>query len=229
MRYKSFKNNCKKKLANLKCIGKDNARGMHSYLVQNNKYLVVFYRDCYNVYDMKNEIIIGILCENELYFYFIGNNHITNRMLVKKYKLKIGYWKCDGMCVIHFIEQDKFGCGYCNLDFLSSFVFLDVLLSYKGIKIINLLIDENLIDKRKPTLITMQGRYYYFGFECVFNSKNEPTVIIISGRDLNNHNKNQDIYLFNCVTHELTVKKQVELLCCKHKQKNNICCCVCDE
>ena len=40
--YKSFKNYYNKTFANLKFIGLDNARNTHSYLVQNNKYIVVF-------------------------------------------------------------------------------------------------------------------------------------------------------------------------------------------
>ena len=51
--YKSFKNFYHKIFANLKFIGLNNADNTQSYLVQNNKYIVVFggYDECYNVYD----------------------------------------------------------------------------------------------------------------------------------------------------------------------------------
>ena len=256
--YESFKKYYNKIFANLKWIGLDGARGTHSYLVQNNKYIVVFKFDQrYNVYDMENdkwmlkqdekkfkheinrsvlindEIIVGSY-EHALCFYFIGNDHITNPILIHKYTLKTQHvsFYGHGMCIIDFIKQESsqdklyqtyklkiilFG-GIHNKDFLSSFLYLDVLLSYQDNKVLSLSINENLIDKKKIKLININQntinnkRYFHFGFECVFNSKNEPIIIIIGGWDGYNDTIKKDINLFNCVTNELTRYQKVNPL-----------------
>ena len=112
---------------------------------------------------INDEIIIGS-SNKELYFYFVGNDHITNPILIHKYRLKTEgvSFHSHGMCIIDFIEQESsedklyqtyklkiilFGGGY-NKDFLSSVLYLDVLLSCVDIKVLSLSIDENLIDKK---------------------------------------------------------------------------------
>ena len=119
------------------------------------------------------------------------------------------------MCIIDFIKQDEtykltiilFG-GKRNKDFLSSFLYLNILLSYQDSKILSLSIDENLIDKNEIKLINVQEKsmeqFSEFGYECVLNSKNEPIIIIIGGPSTKT-----DIHLFNCVTHELSRQPQV--------------------
>ena len=251
--YKSFTNDYNRKFANSKHIGFKNAHFTRSYLVQNNKYILVFkLHKCYNVYDMENdkwllkqgekklkyfpergvlindEIIIGSY-DNELYFYFIGNDHITDPVLLHEYTLKtkkVSFF-FHGMCIIDFIKQESsknesqqtyafkiilFGGFYKQRDFLSSFLYLDILLSYQDIELSSISIDENLIDKNEIKLIntnaTQETRRYNFGFECIVNSKNQPVIIMIGG------NKSQSIYLFNCVTYELTRHDKVRPLYC---------------
>ena len=94
-------------------------------------------------------------------------------------------------------------------DFLSSFLYLDVLLSYQDIKLLSLSIDESSIDKKKIKLINANStkentKRYNFGFECVVNDKNEKLIIMIGGRK-----RARNIDLFNCVTYELTCHQQV--------------------
>ena len=263
--YKSFENDYKKKYANLKNIGLHfGPARTHSYSVQNNKYIVVFYENtCYNVYDMKNdkwlinsgekmlsknnssgsrsvlindEIII-ISWQQSLYFYFIGNDHIIDPILMNEYKLKtkdILFWN-HGMCIIDFIKQESlkdelyqtyklkivlFG-GTWNKNILSSFLYLDILLSYVSNdksknKIINLSIDEKLIDENKIRLrninheeIKNAPKWYDFGFECILNVKNEPIIVIIGGCDGLVKLLSRNIHLFNCVTYELIRQTQV--------------------
>ena len=185
--YKSFKCDYNKKFTNLKCIGLDNAMYTHSYLVQNNKYIVVFKKNqCYNVYDLENDIwllkkgekklkhvyhhgsrsvlindeILLISQHNQLQFYFIGNHHVTNPILIEKYTLKTNNVSFiqHGMCLIDLIKQESsqnqsyqtytfkiFLFGGYNNDFLKSFLCLDVLLSYQNVALANLSIDESII------------------------------------------------------------------------------------
>ena len=185
--YKSFKNDYKRKFANLLYIELYGAPDTHSYLVQNNKFIAVYKEnEYYNVYDMENdkwmlkqdeklvkyfvvgqstlindEIII-VSSGNQLYFYFIGNDHITDPTLIHKYTLKTKNisFIFHGMCIIDFVKQESpkdklyqtyelkiilFG-GQLNNDFLSSFLYLDVLLSYQDDKLDSISIDEKLID-----------------------------------------------------------------------------------
>ena len=56
MTFKSFENDYKKRFASLKHCDLASAQNVQSYLIENNKYLVIFYRDeYYNVYDMYND------------------------------------------------------------------------------------------------------------------------------------------------------------------------------
>ena len=197
MANKSFENDYNKKCGTLQCIGEKDARYTHSYLVEKNKYLVVFYyNDFYNVYDMINdkwmlkideknlqknmsefsrsvlindEIII-ISKDRRLYFYFIGNDYITNPTLMYNYRLKTrgASFERHGMCIIDFIKQESIATkkhaiasyklkivlfGTCNnRDILPDCLCLDILLSYNNIQVIKLSIDETLmIDKRHST------------------------------------------------------------------------------
>ena len=185
--YKSFKYDYNTQFTSLKHIGLDNAINTHSYLVQNNKYIIVFKNNqCYNVYDIHNDIwllkngekelkhvyhhgarsvlindeILIISQYNQLQFYFIGNHHITNPILIDKYTLKtsnISFIQ-HGMCIIDFIKQESsqnelhqtytfkiFLFGGYNNRFLKSFLCLDVLLSYQDVTLVDLSIDEKRI------------------------------------------------------------------------------------
>ena len=177
-----------------------------------------------------NDEMIIISSKTKLYFHFIGNNHIRDPIFAHEYTLKtkgVSFHR-HGMCITNFIQQKSqqdelyhtymlkiilFG-GDENKDFLSSFLYLDVLLSYISndakYQLVSLSIDENLIDKNKIKLVNMNTKtipnsYEAFGFECVFNSKNEPIVIVIGSCG----SGSKDICLFNCITHELTLKKRV--------------------
>ena len=111
--YRSFEYHYNKKNTNLKYIGLDNAMYTHSYLVQDNKCIVFKQDECYNAYDIENDTwllkkgekklkhfkpharsvlindkIIIVSQYDELNFYFIGNDHITDPILIHKYKLK---------------------------------------------------------------------------------------------------------------------------------------------
>ena len=253
---KSFKIDYNKEFANLQCIGLGNAHSVHSYLIQNNKYLVVFKRAlCYNVYDMENDkwlINLGakkltanissdarsvmindnlIIISNykHLYFYFIGDDHITNPILIGQRRLKarnVGYLR-HGMCIIDFIEDKKslndytsrfkfkiilFGGRDAHNGVLSSFLYLDVWLPYsfkhKSYLMDDLFINEQLISKRQIKLKNTEKIQEYewsgFGLEVTHNSKNHPVIVIIGGYQMG-----KDIHLFNCVTHELAIKRKV--------------------
>ena len=203
--YKSLTNNHDKKFANLKHIGLRGARFVHSYLIHNNKYLVLFMKDWYNVYDMENdrwflnqveqihllvpntlhsrsvlihdEIII-VSYKNDIHFHFIANEHLTVPAVMARYILKtktVDFFS-HGMSIIDFVRVKQqlefsnktkdaddvevqtytfkiilFG-GCANKHFLSSFVYLDVLLSYVSnenyYKLVILSIDEYIHDKR---------------------------------------------------------------------------------
>ena len=253
--YESLSTDYNKKFANLEHIGYDNVQGIHSYLIRNNKYLVVFDENyCYNVYDMSNDKwlldagdkylsasewtysrsvlinddIIIISQFKQLYFYFIGNNHIVDPILIRKYKLKTHKvsFNSHAMCIIDFtIEKHGqyklkimlFG-GRQNEKALSSFLILDISLSYyhekfHAFKLKSLSIKENLVNKKKIQFKNMaktglyMNSWFSFGFECILNSKNEPIVVMIGGYC---GGTSRDIHLFNCVTNELRWQKKVE-------------------
>lgn len=134
--YKSFENDYNKKFANIKHIGAWSARYTHSFLIRNNKYLIVFsYNDCYNVYDMCNDKwllkqgekgltknnsfesrsvlikdMIIISTGEKLYFYHIGNDHIRHPKLFHEYKLrnyKNVSFNGHGMCLMDFEEESS--------------------------------------------------------------------------------------------------------------------------
>ena len=283
---KSFENDYKKKFSNVHYLGLRRASYTHSYLVQNNKYLVVFREHrVYNVYDMENDkwllglgekrlrhgmgdgsrsvlindeiIIVSRAKCHELCFYFIGKNHMLDPILIHEYTLKTEdvSFKYHGMCIIDFriVQQESsdsqdrnklyhdqqtyklkiilFG-GIRNQDFLSSFLYLDILLSYMAndekFDLISLSIDENLIDKNQIKLMNTncnvdkipQNKFFTFGYQCILNYKNEPVIVIIGGQ---NDTIKRDIHLFNCVTFEFTIKKQVIPFDCKSYPAVNKC------
>ena len=275
---KSFENDYDKQFANLKYIGLNDAKHTHSYLVQNNRYLVVFVDKRYNVYDMKNdkwlinlnapdttnlikngnssrsvllndEIII-ISRRKSLWFYFIGNNHITNPLLIYTYKLKtenISY-VAHGMSIIDFREESCYDQRYkiqlilfggWNNCILSSFLHLDILLSYtwnlieKSIQHKNISIDEKLINRNLIKLNNidpkqMEYTWCRFGFECIMNDKNEAIIIMVGGNAYIPNANGTNIHLYNCATHELECKQNVLPFECqyypgtimKYKKKN---------
>lgn len=149
--YKSIQYHYNKKFANLKYAGLTSALCIHSYLVQNSNYLVVFCGDkCYNVYDMENDTwllnqrekglthnnkdtrsvlindeIIIISRHKKLFFYFIGNNHITNPILIHRHTLKTKNirFNSHGMCIIslkktqmHSTDTTNVNCNRIKLD-----------------------------------------------------------------------------------------------------------------
>ena len=273
--YRSFQNDYGKKFSNLKHIGLDAAANSHSYLVENDKYIVVFKDNaCYNVYDIEhdkwlindedgkdtglkwnntrtrsiliNDEVIIISNAEKFYFYYIGKDHITNPIFMHEYSLKtqdVAFLN-HNMCLIAFTKHTKrakdrkekynkdddddeshdtyklkilvFG-GHMNTDSLSSFLFVDILLSYSfvGDKRYSQLVsvDEHLIDKSSIKLnnvsldeITGKWDGYHCGSTCVLDSKNEAIIVIVGGKF---GTMERDIHLFNCVTHELTRKEQV--------------------
>ena len=260
--YKSFEKDYKKRFANLKHAGVhvDHAQFTHSYLVQNNKYLVVFYLDhYYNVYDMENdkwliqpnkkhlemksvqsfsqsvlindEIMI-VSCCKDICFHFIGGKYITNPILLHSYELKTDEFTMDDhrMCVIDFIKQEStaqdgkeeatnelhetyrikivfFGGDYKNS---SKLLFLDILLSYTGINVVDILITETIEMKSSSTNNDDDGNLVknhdpvLFGFVNVLNSKQEPIVITVGGKTtMSGTESKRSVHLFNCVTKEL--------------------------
>ena len=269
--YKSFAKDYKKEFANLEYAATDlyldHGQFTHSYLVQNNKYIVVFYGNSYyNVYDMENDewmiqndytklekhdnsfssqsvlinddmIIISI--GDSLYFYFIGNNHITDPKLVHSHQLpkKYGSFEHHGMCLTNFVQindddekesksSSKSSFDKYKLKFvlfggrerLPSFVLLDVLLSYNhwDSKKINVSISDELIDvddikcDNKEEMKMDTLKLYYFGSVCLFNCRNEPIVVIVGGFNIGNDFKmNRNICLFNCVTKKLVCHQEV--------------------
>ena len=261
--YKSFENDYKKQNANLKRIGLENAKYTHSYLIENNKYLVVFkWGKHYNVYDIENdkwllepgkkklthnsgrsvlindEIII-VSQQEQLYFDFIGKNHMTNPLLIQQHKLKtrdVSFYG-HGMCIIDFIQEKSsqqqsqngshktfklkvllFG-GHSNRYSLSSFLYLNISLSYvsneRMFRFVSLSIDENLIDDNNIKLINtikkpyLAREYQGFGFQSIVNSKNEKIIIMIGG---NGPTMLKNSHSFNCSTNELIRHENVNLI-----------------
>ena len=270
IKYKSFENDYGKKFSNLKHIGFNRASNSQSYLVKNDKYMIMFYREWYNVYDMEhdtwlidvndendkllstvdsplaqsvliNDQILIISHWNRFDFYFVGNSNITNPILMHEHHLqtKCVFFSDHEICVIGLTKEAKdgkdgkdengecnkhdetykikilaFGGGHINQDFLSSFLILDILLSYSfsGDKLSSQLIsvDEHLIDEsciklsNMDQLVIKRNRKDGFRSTCVLNNKNETTVIMFGGET-----NGKDVHLFNCVTYELTRFEQV--------------------
>lgn len=131
--YKQFKEDYDKPNANIhQAAFGPNGVGVHSYLVDNNKYLVAFQSNNYNVYDMEsdkwllnqskfklrkndsrysrsvliNDEIIIISSNDALYFYSIAiaKDHITNPLLIGEHKFSTENvsFSAHGMCVIDF-------------------------------------------------------------------------------------------------------------------------------
>ena len=136
IQFKSFENDYKQKFAKVNWIGLSDPKFTHLYLVDNNKYLVVFYcNQEYNVYDMENHVWINRLGTvylsanstyysrsvlindeiiilsnlNHLYFYYIGNNCITYPQPIHQYTFKTQNVKHQrhGMCIIDFTRQES--------------------------------------------------------------------------------------------------------------------------
>lgn len=69
-------------------------------------------------------------------------------------------------------------------------------------------INKQKLRMNKQCVNQAKRLFHQFGFECILNCKNEPVIAIIGsweGRD----QPRRDIYLFNCITYELTAKKNV--------------------
>ena len=126
--YKSFKKDYKDYNANLKLIRINDGQYVQSFLVDNNKYVIVF-REYYgyNVYDMLNDRWLlkannkqflgqkGILITDQIiatyqliqvHFYYIGSNNISNPQHIKSFTLDtdVDY---QGMCCTEFIKNEK--------------------------------------------------------------------------------------------------------------------------
>ena len=265
--FKSFTRDYFKKSATLQLIGLKNAVHTHSYLIQNNKYIVVFYSNqCYNVYDMNkdlwllgekslpkngpcsrsvliNDEIIIISNFSHVYFYYIGNDgdSIKDPLLIHEHKLKLKLgieFQNHGMCIIYFIKQkslkkdelyQNYGLrialfGGERASILSSFVFLDVMLSYANtsqtdcnsisLKLFKVSITEHLIDRNKIKykLSNKIGnirwcKWSNFGFKCVLNCIKQPIIVMFGGDGYRGMNKS--IHLFNCDSLELTSHTRV--------------------
>ena len=204
------------------------------YDVKNDKWLLTKKKKRFQRPGMRNVLINDeIIIEsayNRLNFSYIGNDHITDPIKMHTYILKTKnvFYCYHGMCIIDFIiiEQEQSyktyklkivlfgGSENKNYDFFSSFLYLDIILSYKGITLINLSIDEILIDKNEIKLINMNEKtenqkiWCRFGFECILNDKNEALIVIIGG----NKSISRNIHWFNCSTYQLTQHEQVSLL-----------------
>ena len=295
--YKSFEKDYKNNFANLAyaSVDIDHAQFTDSYLVQNNRYLVVFYLNYYyNVYDMENdkwllkpdekhlemnhvqgtsqsvlindEIII-LSCYKDINFYFIGGDFITNPILLRSYKLKTNEITLHGhgMCVIDFKKikdgnakakaksKAKTEAKAANINELnqtykikivvfagdnnnsSTFVYLDILLSYNGINVANLSITETIKLRNTATDMddnndndvddhdTLAKKWEFFGFLNVLNCKQEPIVITVGGwKTKRGIELKRSIHLFNCVTKELIFHQNVCLPCIA-RTFSNIC------
>ena len=118
--------------------------------------------------------------------------------------------------------------GSWNDPILSSFLILDILIdcdyskNWQSFPDVDISIDETLIDWNKIKLTNMGFSYTLrksiiwknFGYECIFNDKNEAIIIVIGGFG----KWRQDIHLFNCVTYELASKQKVKL---QYKYQSN--------
>ena len=134
-----------------------------------------------------------------------GDDYINDDELFQKYKYKIK--------IVLF--------GGCNEYILSSFLFLDITLSCSIIQPtrLKLSIDDNWLGKNEITLNNIDTNkvkeqvWHDFGYDCLFNSKNEAIIVIIggsSGKVADTGCKmEKDIHLFNCKTYQLTCIKQV--------------------
>ena len=152
--YKSFEKDYNKKNGNLKIIGMDNADYIASYLLHDNKYLIVIHSIYYyNVYDLLNDkwlikgkgaqLSLGTYTQSVLInetvlvntthrrvnFYWIDENDMTNPLLIKEYKMKKSnvWFESHGVCCID-CKENSFKLvlfGGMYETFLSSFLILD--------------------------------------------------------------------------------------------------------
>ena len=128
--FKSFANDYKTHNANLGKIGICATRGVQSFLLDNNKYLIVFREHYgYNVYDMINDKwllntnntkFLGQKCilitdqiiasydyyRDKIHLYYIGANNMTNPQHIKAFTLDTNY-SFAGMCCTEFIKNEK--------------------------------------------------------------------------------------------------------------------------
>ena len=186
-----------------------------------------------------NDEIIVISSEKQMLFYSIAHDHIANPQLVHRYTLKnknLCFSK-HGMCCIEFKKSKTkdskdskniiyhakillFG-GENNGGFLSSFLTCKVSFFYQCFKSTPIItIDEQLVamdnidNKMNTTYIKEISKYDIcnFGFECIFNHKKQPIIVIIGGyesKQVGNKWKRGAI-MYNCITHEIVLKKTVE-------------------
>ena len=161
--YKSFEKDYNKKNANLKIIGSDNADYIASYLLHDNKYLIVIHSIYYyNVYDLLNDkwlikgkgaqLSLGTYTQSVLInetvlvntthrrvnFYWIDENHMTNPLLIKEYRMKKSnaWFESHGVCCID-CKENSFKLvllGGMYETFLSSFMILDCQLKLSNYK-----------------------------------------------------------------------------------------------
>ena len=179
-----------------------------------------------------NDKIIITSKARELHFYCIANEYIENPLLIHTYNFKTQDVKyiCHGMEIIDFVklksdeklkksEKYKFKlilfAGMKNYDILSSFLILDIVLSYISnkfkFKLIKVCIDENLVDKKCIKLKNIKElkttHILRFGYQKILNDKNETVLIMIGG-----DGTGTSIHLFNCNTKEFTCKDNVEFM-----------------
>ena len=135
--------------------------------------------------------------------------------------------KSDGMTDLKFTIILFGGSVHSNIDFLSSFLVIDINVILKDVYNDNTYnsdryildrcmfrekpINKNLIkcvNFNKETLD--EATFSSFAFECVWNGKNEAIIMIIGGSI--NCGENKSIYLYNTANHELSIRENVK--CC---------------
>ena len=263
-------NQFRRQSSNLEHAGLIDATYTHSYLVRQNKYLVIFKGNyCYNVYNLEkekwllkrnekklkcnyfytesqslliNDEIIIVSCLNQLLFYSIANNHITDPQLLCQYNLKNNKlcFKNHGMCCIDFktIETKDsktyntkimlFG-GNKNKNFLSSFLSCDISISYnyktkqsqlqKQISIKEHLVDH-ANNKLKSKLKSKSK--HNINYNDVLNGTlynfgyqcifNSLNEAIIIMIGGYDSECQNQVLMYNCVTQDIVIKEKVEYI-----------------
>ena len=255
--YYKFKNEYKKEKANLRKIGWNDAQGVDSYFLENNRYIAALNKEMkeYNIYDISNDdwmlnenipinarMDLGarsLLVCNKLFvlsyrrnIYILSIcNDICFPILIKKYEIKDNTkdYRRHGMCLFECNELKDgksinfqillFGEWRIHEHFVGSFLELQVELelNYENISHSKLKISEKRVENVKCVNFDVANKYCNFGFECFLDSKNEPIIIIIGGRNGNYNDKTiaYSLFEYNVIRNELFLFEKVKFLLIK--------------